>query len=114
EQYPMELSQAKALVQATYRDEGLLALYAQGDKLSKSQTKHDVNHAYQVRDVALALTAELHRRNPMLLDEWTRDVIIPLAAFLHDIGRAISVEDHASAGAKWANKYLKEQGFQQD
>jgi hypothetical protein len=107
----MDLIEAKALVQVAYVDEGLLALYDAGDKLSKSQTKHDVNHAYQVRDVALELTAELHRRNPELLDDWTRDVIIPLAAYLHDIGRAISVDDHAMAGAKWANTYLREKGF---
>jgi hypothetical protein len=110
----MELIEAKALVQHAYVDEGLLALYDAGDKLSKSQTKHDVNHAYQVRDVALALTTELHRRNPELLDEWTREVIIPLAAYLHDIGRAISVNDHANAGAKWANKYLRDLKFPQE
>src|SRR5262249_49235443 len=107
----MEISQARQLVEAAYRDEELLALYAKGDELSHSQTKHDVDHAFQVRDVALKLTEEYLHRFPGKLNDWERDVIIPLAAFLHDIGRAIDVDNHAQAGAKVMNKYLREKGL---
>jgi len=109
----MELIEAKQLVEAAFSDQALLDLYAEGDKLSHSQTKHDVTHAIQVRDVAIELTKEIDRRLPGKLDEWTREVVIPLAAFLHDIGRAIDVDNHAIAGAKWANAYLKSKGYPQ-
>jgi len=107
----MELIQAKALVQSIYGDEELLALYAKGDELSHSQTKHDANHAFQVRDLALKLTAEYVRRFPGKRTEWETDVIIPLAAFLHDVGRAIDVDNHAKAGAKAMNTFLRGKGF---
>jgi hypothetical protein len=107
----MEISHARELVDAAYRDEGLLALYAKGDELSRSQTKHDVNHAFQVRGVAVKLTQEYLLRFPGGLTEWETDVVIPLAAFLHDIGRAFDVDNHAQAGARVMNKYLREKGF---
>jgi hypothetical protein len=104
----MLLGKAKQLVAACYKDQRLLDLYAKGDRLSSNQTKHDIAHAIEVLDVAIELTAKIHAQNPSLLDEWDREVIIPLAAFLHDIGRAIDVDNHDKAGAKWANEFLKE------
>lgn len=106
----MDKVQVLDLVKACYVDPELLGLYDQGDKLSRSQTKHDVNHAFLVRDVAIKLTRMLAERGvpgPDALDEETVSVVIPLAAFLHDIGRAIDVDDHALAGARYLNAYLK-------
>ncbi len=107
----MKIRQAKRLLSHAYKDPALLGLYAEGDKLSNSQTKHDVNHAYEVRDVAIELTREINALIPGAMNRWTREIIIPFAAFLHDIGRAINVDNHAQAGAKWARPYLTKLGF---
>lgn len=101
----MELTKAKQLVQWVLKDPHIQELYKQGDKLSSKQTKHDINHAYQVLEMARKITDQVKGKAPKL-DEWTCEVIIPLAAFLHDIGRAINVENHAAAGASWSRDYL--------
>ncbi len=92
-------------------DPELLDLYDKGDKLSSSQTKHDVGHAFSVLDTANYLTAELHKRFPGLLNDEARLVTIPAGAFLHDIGRAINVNNHAEAGKVVAQDYLRRKGF---
>ena len=106
-----EIPFARRLRDQIFRDPKVRQLYAQGDKLSASQTKHDEGHAFQVLKVGRALVAEIHRRAPEMIDEYTREIIIPIALFLHDVGRAIDVDHHAAAGAKWARKYLLELGF---
>ena len=110
----MDLEKAKRLVSACLSDPVIERLYEEGDELSRHQTKHDIDDANQVMELANKVTAELHNRFPDLLDDWTREVVIPLAAFLHDIGRAINVEDHAKAGAKWSLNYLKELRLSED
>jgi hypothetical protein len=102
----MELTKAKKLVELCYSDPEISALYAAGDKLSQHQTKHDLDHAEQVRDLAAKISAGVNGRMPGFLDQWTSEVVIPLAAYLHDIGRAIDVAEHANAGAKWTKEYL--------
>jgi len=102
----MELLKAKKLVALCYVDPEIDRLYAAGDKLSSHQTKHDLDHARQVRDLAAKISGGVNARKPGALDEWTTDVVIPLAAYLHDIGRAIDVDEHANAGAKWSKDYL--------
>ncbi len=102
----MELQKALLLVAACYTDPEIERLYEAGDKLSSHQTKHDIDHACQVRDLARKISTEISASQANYLDQWTSDVVIPLAAYLHDIGRAISVDDHANAGAKWTKKYL--------
>lgn len=102
----MELTKAKLLVAACYTDPEIARLYQAGDKMSSNQTKHDIDHACQVRDQAAKIVRELSARKPGLLDQWTSEVVIPLAAYLHDIGRAIDVDEHANAGAKWSRQYL--------
>jgi len=117
---PEDLARAIELVEKSYTDPRLLALYDEGDKMSSSQTKHDVGHAFSVLQMATYLTQQFDKLCPGRLDtwpkpaqtgtlagEWTRRVVIPLAAFLHDIGRAIEVDNHAGAGAHVANEYLK-------
>lgn len=121
---PEDLARAIGLVEKALKDPRLLALYDEGDKMSSSQTKHDVGHAFSVLNVATQLTAEVEEMCPGTLDnwpkvdvdahlrgEWTRRVVIPLGAFLHDIGRAIEVDNHAGAGAHVANEYLKMLNF---
>lgn len=106
-----ETSNARKLRDFIFQDPTVRQLYAQGDQLSASQTKHDEGHAFQVLAVGLALVAEIHKRMPDIFDEWTREIVIPAALFLHDVGRAIDVDNHAKAGAKWAKGYLTELGF---
>lgn len=104
---PQDLETSVALVQACLKDPKLLSLYEEGDQMSSSQTKHDIGHAYAVHDVAMSLLREYEALHPGELDEWTTKVVVPLAAFLHDIGRAVAVDNHAVAGAAIMNVYLR-------
>lgn len=96
---------------AMTQDPKLLDLYDQGDKVSSSQTKHDVAHAYSVLNTANYLKREVISRFPELLSREASEVVIPAGAFLHDIGRAVSVNDHAGAGKKIALEYCREKNF---
>ncbi|HMX46405.1 MAG TPA: hypothetical protein PLC15_23035 [Candidatus Obscuribacter sp.] len=107
----ISLEEMVSAVQAMTHDPQLLKLYDEGDKVSASQTKHDVAHAYSVLETAQYLKAEVMRRFPDLLDQLAAEVVIPAGAFLHDIGRAVSVDDHAGAGKVIALQYLSEKGF---
>lgn len=107
----LSLEEMIALVDAMLKDPELLDLYDQGDKVSSSQTKHDVGHAYSVLDTANYIATEVDKLFPNLLSPLARLVVIPAAAFLHDIGRAVSVDDHAGAGTKIAMEYLLRKGF---
>lgn len=98
-------------VKAMTTDPELLALYDEGDKVSRSQTKHDVAHAYSVLSTADYLKQEVRKRFPDLLSPEAYDVVIPAGAFLHDIGRAVNVDDHAGAGKEIALNYLRKKGF---
>lgn len=104
---PSDLERAVKLAQECSADPVVLRLYDEGDSMSSAQTKHDRAHAFAVRDVSLALVKEYESRFPGKLDDWTAKVVIPLAAFLHDIGRAIDVDNHAVAGAAVVNIYLR-------
>ncbi len=107
----LSVSEMVAVVQAMTSDPELLKLYDEGDKVSSSQTKHDVAHAYSVLSTAEYLKAEVLKRFPAMLDEVAAQVVIPAGAFLHDIGRAVSVDDHATAGKEIALDYLGKKGF---
>lgn len=102
-----DLEEAVRLTEACFSDPVVLRLYDEGDSMSIAQTKHDRAHAFAVRDVSLALSKEYQIRFPERLDEWTCQIVIPLAAFLHDIGRAVDVDNHAVAGAAVVNEYLR-------
>lgn len=104
----MQLDKMKLLVATVFQDPAIERLYEAGDKMSSHQTKHDLAHAIQVRDLAVKLAAAVSGAGSQLnLDNTTLEVVIPLAAYLHDIGRAIDVKNHAAAGAKWSRDYLK-------
>jgi len=110
----LSLAEATAVVKSLYKDPEILDLYEAGDKLSSGQTKHDIGHAYSVLNTAEYLTDEICKRFPDKLDDETRFVVIPAGAFLHDIGRAIDVDDHAGAGAKVTRKLLEPRGIDSD
>jgi hypothetical protein len=107
----LSLSEAKAVVTGLYDDREILDLYAAGDKISSGQTKHDIGHAFSVLHTAEFLTGEICKRFPDKLDDETRFVVIPAGAFLHDIGRAIDVDDHAGAGARITRTLLAPRGL---
>ena len=111
---PLSLDEAKAAITGLYTDQEVLDLYAAGDKLSSGQTKHDIDHAFSVLKTAEYLTGEICSRFPTKLDDETRFVVIPAGAFLHDIGRAIDVNDHAGAGAKITRKLLEPRGLDRE
>lgn len=94
-----------------FEDPVILALYASGDENRKHQTKHDLNHVLLVLDVANKLAAAILALFPGMMSEHVLNVIIPLAAFLHDIGGGIDADNHAEAGARWVRMYLKKLGF---
>ncbi len=99
---------------AMYRDPELLAVYEKGDKNSKGQTRHDYVHGDEVRDLALSLTAQLDRAFPGMMDEVTKEFVIPVAAWLHDIGRSIDLDRHDVEGAILAKGYLDRKGVPND
>ncbi len=106
----MDLKDLIAVRDAMYRDPELLAVYEKGDQNSKGQTRHDYIHGDEVRDLALRLTHQLDLIFPGMLDEITKEFVIPVAAWLHDIGRAINLERHDVEGAKLAKEYLDSRG----
>ncbi len=103
-----ELDEAIDFAQCLFRDERLLDVYRWGDKNSYAQTKHGIEHANDVRDLAVRMAAAVATRYPGRLDHWTQHVVAPIGAFLHDVGRSIDVANHDIAGAKWANTFLRE------
>lgn len=106
----MNIQELKKIRDAMYRDPELLAVYEKGDKNSKGQTRHDFVHGDEVRDLALSLTEQIDQAFPGMLDEVTREFVIPVAAWLHDIGRAINLDRHDVEGALLAKKYLDSRG----
>ncbi len=110
----MELMELIKIRDRMYRDPELLAVYAKGDKNSKGQTRHDFVHGDEVRDLAIRLTKQVDRVFPGMLDEVTREFVIPCAAWLHDIGRSIDLDRHDVEGAKLAKEYLIRRGVPAD
>lgn len=106
----MELRELIEIRDRMYRDPELLAVYEKGDKNSKSQTRHDFVHGDEVRDLAIRLTKQIDKVFPGRIDEVTREFVIPVAAWLHDIGRAIDIARHDVEGAKLAKSYLDSRG----
>jgi hypothetical protein len=106
----MNIQELIKIRDAMYRDPELLAVYEKGDANSKGQTRHDYVHGDEVRDLALSLTAQLDRAFPGRLDEVTKEFVIPVSAWLHDIGRAINLDRHDVEGALLAKKYLDGKG----
>lgn len=103
----MLLEKAKQLVAYIFTHPLILEMAERGDKLSSNQTDHGMTHFLEVVKIARQLALMLNARKPGTVSEWDLEVVLPLAALLHDIGRAVSVEDHASAGAKWSRDFLR-------
>jgi hypothetical protein len=104
----MNLDKAILLTEALFAHGEIAALYKEGDDMSRHQTKHDLVHAHEVTRLARKLASMLVERNPDLFDSFTQHVIIIMAAFLHDIGRAKDVDRHAEAGAVWSREFLSQ------
>lgn len=102
----MQLEKARLLVAHIFALPEVRAMAESGDKLSSHQTDHGMKHFLEVVEMARKLCAILAKRRPGLLSAWETDVVIPLAALFHDIGRAVDVADHANAGAKWTRDFL--------
>lgn len=109
----MDMQELKNIRDRMYRDPELLAVYEQGDKNSKGQTRHDFIHGDEVRDLAMRLTSQIDAVFPGKLDEVTKEFVIPCAAWLHDIGRAINIDKHDIEGARLAKKYLEKHNVPQ-
>ncbi len=102
------------LIPAIYEDPEVIALCAEGDRKRASQTYHDLTHFTLVRDVAVSLAYSINNLIPGMLSKHILEVIVPVSAFLHDIGGGINPDDHARVGAQWSRKYLKKRGFTKD
>lgn len=108
---PADLLRAERYAKDFCSDPRIIALAAAGDNLSKSQTKHDLQHLIAVRNIGMQMLDEYDRRFPGKLTEWEKRVEAPLSLLLHDIGRAIDVDNHAAAGARIAYIYLSQRRF---
>lgn len=103
----MLLAKARQLVAHIFAHPTVLAMAKKGDELSSNQTDHGMTHFLEVVSLARRLAALLNTRKPDTLSAWELEVVVPLAALFHDIGRAINVDDHAAAGAKWTRDFLR-------
>jgi len=108
---PYDLLRAEQYVQGFCIEPVIIRLAAAGDSLSKAQTKHDMQHLINVRNIGMQMLLEWDRRFPGRLTEWQKRVIAPLSFLLHDIGRAIDVNNHAEAGARIAYLLLTQRRF---
>jgi len=110
----MNILELKQIRDRMYRDPELLAVYEKGDANSKGQTRHDYVHGDEVRDLAISLAKQVNHVFPGKLDEVTMEFVIPVAAWLHDIGRAINLDRHDIEGATLAKQYLESRGVPQE
>lgn len=110
----MNIAELKQFRDRMYRDPELLSIYEQGDRNSSGQTRHDYVHGDEVTALALKLTKQLHEIFPERMDEVTREFVIPVSAWLHDIGRAVDIKNHHVEGARIASRYLKKHGIPGD
>lgn len=104
----MLLSKAKQLIAFVFAHQQIAEMAAKGNKLSSHQTDHGMKHFLEVVEMARKLALMVNSHTPGTFSQWELEVIIPLAALLHDIGRAIDVERHDAAGAKWSRDFLLE------
>lgn len=107
----MNLAEAREKVALMYSDPLLVNLYKKSDRISWWQNKHDITHALLVKDTAETIALGVKSLFGDLIDDWTQFVVIPIASFLHDIGRAENISDHAVAGARIAHEYLGSKNF---
>lgn len=103
----MELSRLIEIRDAMPTDREYLEIYAAGDKKSSWQTRHDAQHGEEVHDLGMkSLLPQLEAVFGPLLDEVTREFILPVALRSHDVGRSIDIDNHDREGARVMNDYL--------
>lgn len=103
----MHLEKAKRLVAFIFAHQLVAETAKKGDMLSSNQTDHGMTHFLEVVRLASVLTDKFNLQRPGTFSQWESAVTIPLAALLHDIGRAINVDEHDKAGAKWSRDFLR-------
>jgi len=107
----MELSRLIEIRDAMPGDREYLDIYAQGDAKSSWQTRHDAHHGEEVHDLGMkSLLPQLEAIFGPLMDEVTREFILPVALRSHDVGRAIDIDKHDVEGARVMNDYLGKRG----
>ena len=103
----MQLEKAKRLVAFIFAHPLVAETAKKGDMLSSNQTDHGMTHFLEVVRLARLLVEMINAQRPGTFSQWEVEVTIPLAALLHDIGRAINVDEHDKAGAKWTRDFLR-------
>lgn len=103
----MQLEKAKRLVAFVFAHPLVSEMAKKGDQLSSNQTDHGMTHFLEVVRLAQMLVQMINAQRPGTFSQWEVEVTIPLAALLHDIGRAINVNEHDKAGAKWSRDFLR-------
>lgn len=103
----MKLEKAKLLVAFIFAHPLVAETAKKGDMLSSNQTDHGMTHFLEVVRLARLLALMINAHRPGTFSQWEVEVTIPLAALLHDIGRAINVDEHDKAGAKWTRDFLR-------
>jgi len=101
----------KSQGQSVFDDPVVHERFALCDRRARKRTRHDMPHGRDVANFSNTIAVGVHERFPELLDEETREVVIPVAGLLHDIGYADDVDKHHLTGARWAWKYLRSKGF---
>jgi hypothetical protein len=104
----MQLHKGKLLVAHIRQHPIVVQKAKEGNKLSSHQTDHGMTHFNEVIRLALLICSLLKNKKTNALTDWEIEVIIVLAALLHDIGRADDVDNHAAAGAKWSRDFLRD------
>lgn len=104
----MELSRLIEIREAMPTDPEYLDYYARGDKNSHWQTRHDAHHGEEVHDLGMkSLLPQLEQVFGPLVDEVTREFVLPTALRSHDVGRAIDIDKHDTEGARVMKDYLQ-------
>lgn len=103
----MTLDEAIKFVRRARRDAYLQDLFKRGDKARKTQTAHDEPHGRYVRDLAMQIATAYDAQFPGKLNDWGKQVVVPLAGYTHDIGSVNGADNHDIEGARLMNEYLK-------
>ena len=107
----MELSRLIEIRDAMPDDREDLEIYAAGDKNSSWQTRHDAQHGEEVHDLGMkSLLPQLEQVFGPLLDDVTREFILPVALRSHDVGRSIDIDNHDREDSRIMNEYLEKRG----
>ncbi len=83
---PYDLLRAEQYVEGFCFEQVIINLAGAGDSLSKAQTRNNMQHLINVRDIGMQMLLEWDRRFPGRLTEWQKRVIAPLSFSLTTFG----------------------------